>query len=278
MNKTPRIIIRFGRLLLVTGMMIAILNGLAYADTTATIVGRIKDSVSGKYIGNARITIVGTNLHAYSGRADGFYKIDNIPPGTYTLVASRGRYQTYSKERITIPKSSLIFIDFALKPDSGRVRGIAVESSVATHEGGGDFPQLKYHGTVKGIVTDALTGLPVSGGRVIVDSVGISTKINPKDGSFIISEVPIGKYSLRVECIGYKRLTIMGVCIENQSINEFNITLSRPELEYFYFSGNDNRKSSIIDNEVNRIARLDSTEISWLPFKSISEVIKYLCE
>jgi hypothetical protein len=278
MNRIPQIKIRFERSLLIAGLLIAFFSGLAVADTTGIVAGRIIDIASGKYIGNAKITLVGTNLHTYSDKSDGFYKIDNIPPGTYTMVASRGRYQSYSKERITIPKSSLMFIDFILKPDSGRVRGIAVESSRPVLNRDVYFPPPAYYGTIKGVVTEAQTGQPIPGAEVFLDSTNMNKTTTLWNGTFVIPNIRPGEYTLRVSSIGYDRFAIKGISIHNDSAMCFNISLPKAFDIHQYIFGLDSREKPVVDKAVNKITRLDSIEIDLLPYQSIVKVIKYLCD
>ena len=66
-------------------------------------------------------------------------------------------------------------------------------------------------GYVKGIVLDEQTNEPIASATVIVDKFTTTTKA---DGTFILSEIPVGKYQLSVEKDGFKTqaypLSILG--------------------------------------------------------------------
>jgi hypothetical protein len=59
----------------------------AIAGTTGKITGEVKDSQTGEAIVGASVTIGGTQMGAATN-IDGYYTILNVPPGTYTIVAS----------------------------------------------------------------------------------------------------------------------------------------------------------------------------------------------
>ncbi len=71
---------------------------------------------------------------------------------------------------------------------------------------GSNFLYAKDIGGIKGYVTDSTSGEPLPGANVMVQntSMGASTDIK---GTFIISNVPIGKQVLLVKYIGYEDLT-----------------------------------------------------------------------
>ncbi len=60
-------------------------------------------------------------------------------------------------------------------------------------------------GTISGYVTDVQTGGALVGTNVIIlnTKLGASTEIN---GFYIIKNIPIGIYKVRVSCIGYNNM------------------------------------------------------------------------
>ena len=82
----------------------------AWAGTTGKLVGIISDD-NGEALVGVNIEIVNTGLGAASG-ADGFYLINNIQPGEYTIRASYLGFNTYEvqKVRITVDQTTEINI------------------------------------------------------------------------------------------------------------------------------------------------------------------------
>lgn len=77
----------------ITTCMLA--HTLLWADSTGRVKGVVKDAATGDVLPGANIIIDGTSLGAASD-GQGNYRVDNIPPGRYTL---RIRYIGYQEER-----------------------------------------------------------------------------------------------------------------------------------------------------------------------------------
>ncbi|MBP1679641.1 MAG: TonB-dependent receptor [Bacteroidetes bacterium] len=60
---------------------------VSLAGNTGKIAGEVKDAATGEALVGANIVIQGTTQGSATN-IDGYYVILNIPPGTYTLVAS----------------------------------------------------------------------------------------------------------------------------------------------------------------------------------------------
>lgn len=65
-------------------------------------------------------------------------------------------------------------------------------------------PQVKLsNGSISGIITDSVTGLPISGARVMAGTCHLQTTTN-NDGSYTIANVPPGDYTVRaMKCNEY---------------------------------------------------------------------------
>ncbi|MDP4175010.1 MAG: TonB-dependent receptor [Bacteroidota bacterium] len=63
-----------------------------YAGTTGKISGRVTDNESGEALIGVNVVLEGTSLGA-STDVDGYYTINNIPPGVYKITASAVGYQ-----------------------------------------------------------------------------------------------------------------------------------------------------------------------------------------
>ena len=60
-------------------------------------------------------------------------------------------------------------------------------------------------GTIQGILTDGETKTPLSGGNITIigTTMGAATD---QEGKFIISNVPVGNYTLKLNYIGYQSI------------------------------------------------------------------------
>src|SRR5690606_35995723 len=54
------------------------------AESSGTITGRVQNVVSGQYLNNARVSVKGTDLIAFTDQS-GTYRLVNVPPGPVEL-------------------------------------------------------------------------------------------------------------------------------------------------------------------------------------------------
>ncbi|QQS35392.1 MAG: TonB-dependent receptor [Ignavibacteriales bacterium] len=110
-NKAKRVV--YFRTALIPLLLIFFLAGIQadiFAGTTGKISGRITDSETGEPLLGANVVIEGTYLGAAADN-DGYYYINNIPPGEYRIIASAVGYQRVIVEKV------LIKIDLTTKVD-----------------------------------------------------------------------------------------------------------------------------------------------------------------
>jgi len=81
-----------------------------FAGTTGKISGNIKDKETGEPIVGANVILEGTYLGAATD-LDGYYSINNIPPGSYKVIISSVGYQKVTVENV------LVKIDLTTKLD-----------------------------------------------------------------------------------------------------------------------------------------------------------------
>ena len=83
------------------------------AKVTGTIVGRVVDESTGDYLPGANVFLRGTTFGSATDRR-GEFRIENIQPGSYTLVVDYIGYEEYS---ITVPVTleKVIHLDISLK-------------------------------------------------------------------------------------------------------------------------------------------------------------------
>jgi CarboxypepD_reg-like domain/TonB-dependent Receptor Plug Domain len=84
------------------------------------------------------------------------------------------------------------------------------------------FSTTSFAGTVKGFITDSKTGEGLVGATVIIESINQGTSVN-LDGSYLFKGLPNGKFTCRVQYVGYKSVT---------KVFELNNTLQNIKLDF----------------------------------------------
>ena len=93
---------------IVTILMVLVLPFALFAQNTIT--GNVTDADNGNALAGANVVVGGTTMGA-AADADGYYVIENVPDGTYTLTASVIGYEN-GNATITLPGTGSA--DFAL--------------------------------------------------------------------------------------------------------------------------------------------------------------------
>ncbi len=96
-------------------VLLIALFALLWAGETGRITGRVVDAETGEPLIGVNIIIEGTDLGAATDET-GSYLIFNIPPGTYTVVASYIGYQTVRKTGVLVIPDQTTTVDFKLRP------------------------------------------------------------------------------------------------------------------------------------------------------------------
>lgn len=78
--------------------------------------------------------------------------------------------------------------------------------------------QTEKKGTVSGKVIDSVTKNPISGARVSVEGIDKSL-VTAKDGSFVLSDIPVGTHKVLVRVVGYKVATASVEVVEGGRSN-----------------------------------------------------------
>ena len=85
-------------------------------------------------------------------------------------------------------------------------------NDLLAHEGHNKKPKMPAIGVIQGSVTDSSSGAPIEYASVSIidnqDGDVITGGLSDKDGSFNISEIPLGQYIIIVEFIGYAKKEI----------------------------------------------------------------------
>jgi len=282
MNKPPQIKIRFGRLLLIAGLLVAFISCPAHADTTGTITGHILDIKTGAAIPGATIYIQDTKLVAVANPNTGDYIINDIPSGVYRLRCSAICYLEQFEESVYIDSGSTYVHDFWLIPDYSPMYSLAkMATRPALDRPLFDTPPAKApvvdgkgYGSLTGTVRDMQTGLPISCASVMLNGTSLETFNNPVDGTYLISNIPSGIYSVVADCIVYNSAIIDSVLIKPDSLTV------RPFALVFDTSYSSGKGIGFypFDHNVTPETVYDRCRIDAIPQKSIDKVMKLLCE
>lgn len=145
---------------------------------TGTIFGKVVDGETGAALSGVMITTSSVSNPVYTD-AQGMYQVASVQPGTALISATLDGY-AYSSASLEIGAGVMtVFSPSLLKGTSGSPAGNAV---------------------VQGVVTDALSGVPLAG---VTITAGTAVAITDATGSYRIESVPFGEVSLRAALSGY---------------------------------------------------------------------------
>jgi hypothetical protein len=155
--------------------------GRPTALATGSIAGTITDSATGQPIAGATVT-AGCGHSATTGE-EGTYIISDLAAGDYTVKAMKcGQYamKMYPEQVHVADGQNVTGIDIALAPMGG---------------GGGN-------GSISGTVYDNATHAPIAGARVMAGC--MKTALTAPDGTYTISNLADGSYTVKAVKAGYK--------------------------------------------------------------------------
>jgi thermitase len=158
------------------------------------ISGNVTDAKDGSAISGAQVS---DGTRTVLSDTAGQYTIDNAPPGSYQVVASKQGYQTASLT-VTVLSGTTALASFSLG-------------------------QLIVPGNIAGSVTDAKDGSPIVGAAVTDDTRVATTDAS---GKYAIADVPPGTYQVTASKEGYESLTSTvtvvsgGTAVVNFSLNQ----------------------------------------------------------
>ena len=138
------------------------LGDVALAGVTGTLAGTITDQSTGKALPGANITIKDTKIGTMADQ-NGFFLINNIPAGRYSVTASMMGYTSTTNEGVTILVDLRTTLDFVLSPtvlDLGEEVTVTVEAPMI---------QRDVTATTHFISQEEIEQLPVQSFQQVVD-------------------------------------------------------------------------------------------------------------
>lgn len=111
-------------LCVVTAILVAVIYGISFTGATGLIKGKVTDE-NDIGIPGATVQIEGTTMGA-AASFDGSYVILNVPPGTYTLIASSIGYSKTTIDSVVVVADSTTEINFQLTSESIEAEDVVV--------------------------------------------------------------------------------------------------------------------------------------------------------
>jgi hypothetical protein len=164
------------------------LSAIPPQPTTGTIIGKVIDALTNEPLFGVTITLQSnTSINAISNATGGF-TLAEIPPGTQRVDFSLPGYATSS---ITVDIAAGILVD---------IRSFPLSANPTT-------------GIIRGTITDAAGGQPLSGVTVTVTGSFSGSAVTGAEGSFEFSEIPPGNVELTASKPGYYEVTGTGMIV-----------------------------------------------------------------
>ena len=96
-------------------IFILLFSTYALTQQTGIIAGKITNKESGDPIPGANVTVQGTSAVGASS-IKGKYKLEKVPPGTYTLISQMLGYTTTKVESVLVVADSTTSVDIQMEP------------------------------------------------------------------------------------------------------------------------------------------------------------------
>jgi len=157
------------------------------------IEGTVRDT-NGNPIGGATVTTSPGGYTATTG-SDGFYRMWNVAPGTYSVTAQKAGYTTQTHTNRNVVAGQITVVDFTLSVIPGAISGVVRDSA----------------------------NNPVSGATVSTTPGGYTALTNTS-GQYTISNVPPGTYTVQASKSGYGTVTRSNVQVVFNQTTTVNFT------------------------------------------------------
>ena len=172
--------------LVLIGLILLTASG-ALAEPTGSILGRVTDAKTGVVLPDADVFILDTKKNAVTDE-NGYFVIENVPVGTYTLKVKIIGYKVSEKTEATVNQGRTTIQDCKLELKNPPLEGSTTIVST---------------GKITGKVEDEGTweGLPMAKVVIVGTKISVTTDL---DGKFTIENVPGGTYRLEATMVGFK--------------------------------------------------------------------------
>lgn len=122
---------KFSFVLLMFSLILSLNIFVFGQERTGAIEGTVKDQ-NGAIIPNATIVVTGNAFNrTITANEDGFFRLQQVPPGSYTVVISAGNFDKVTKNNVNVSLGNTSSVDTELKASVGAVVNVTTEG-VAT--------------------------------------------------------------------------------------------------------------------------------------------------
>jgi len=206
-------------------LFVSVMINPTLAQENGSLYGKIMDSSTGEELIGANIFLEGTNIGAASD-LEGNYEIRNIPPGTYSLIASMVGYTKITVSQLEIKADEQSKLYLSLVPEAFETEEVVVTADA-----------------LKNLETSVLKIQKNSGNIVDGVSAELINKNNSSDGTDVLKRmsgvtISDGKYAF-VRGVGDR--------YNNTLLNGANLPSTDPEKKSFSY---DIFPASLIENVI----------------------------
>jgi hypothetical protein len=115
----------------ILSLILSVLVCLAFnsfgQERTGTIEGTVKDP-NGAVVPNAAVVVSGNAFNrTVTANEDGFFRLQQVPPGTYTVVISAGSFDKITRNNVLVTLGNATVLDTELKASVGAVVNVTAE-------------------------------------------------------------------------------------------------------------------------------------------------------
>ena len=210
-----------GQTIVTAGETLVFSPSLAVAPTTGGLTGKVLDFATGSALSGATIVVTGARNYSTISDSSGSFAFSAADSGGYSVTVSFTGYGTQSST-------------------------ITINANTTTNLGSISLVKNATTGTVSGMVTDAATGLPISGVAVTVSGDGTGSAITSADGAYQLSGINPGTLTITASKTGYTALTGTGTLFAGGTL------VYSPALFTVPAAASD-LKGSITDNQTNQV-------------------------
>lgn len=165
-----------------------------------SILGTVTTSLGGAPVEGANVTIASLGFSTIVSPTSGAYQLDGVPAGTVSVTANASGYVPSSQD-IVIPLGGSVLLNFILISQNGSISGHV------------------YHSTLHTVLNN--TNVSVRVGSFTI------TVMSGSDGSYNLTNLPEGTYTLTAERDGFLSIAISDVVVTrgNRTVGvDFNLT------------------------------------------------------
>jgi protocatechuate 3,4-dioxygenase beta subunit len=177
--------------------------GLALTTKWGSIFGQVIDPATGTPIPEVKVNIEGLSIATKTDEF-GYYSFKNIKGGTYRIKVTAYDYFITKEKTAEVIPDKITEVNFKLE--------WALRNKTA--------------GSIRGRVIDLQDGTPISGASVFVERT-ISGAMTDPDGLYLIPNINLGIYSIRVASPGYNTVDINDVQVYDNQTTEVDIELEK---------------------------------------------------